>query len=345
MEAEGLRGGSVNEQQHTTADCSGGDRRMGQAAAQPRRLVIARWLLVALLVAALLPTSGCKDQTPAADLLSQGATAATSLRAYYESLEQTVLDSWEFEAAFSNVTGVSFGAKEESTYQDRISSLHARTVMARELADLYGAASQLRGGSDAEARSAAEQLGETLKGIPKLPLAGIDPAEPLGKAAETLLGFARTRDLKTANRSLVTVLDGMSALYSKETPAYRTLSAEREQSALHVLETLSGLKMVSVTPLLHDLAARLGAPWNDAGGGQPQAVSTGLAIARIRARRAELLTARATDETGAMLGELAARHRGLIRGNVGSLKALREATEQASTCLQQRAELLRATRQ
>jgi hypothetical protein len=297
---------------------------------------------LALLIATFLATSACKDQAPAADLLAQGTASAALLRTYYDSLEQTVLDSWEFEAAYSKLAGVSFEDTEEAPYQTRLAALHARTELARELAALYTAAAELRSGSDEQARRAAQQLGQALKSVPKLPTASIDPAEPLGQAAETLLGFVRTRDLKAANRSLVQVLDGLSALYTTEAPVYRMLAAEREQSGLHLLETLSGLKIVSVAPLLRDLAGRLGAPWNEAGGLPQQSVDTGLSIAKVRARRAEMLAFCASDETGAMLRELTARHRALSEGASGSLKTLQQTTDRAAGCLQQRAQLFAA---
>jgi hypothetical protein len=289
-----------------------------------------------------LSTSACNDQAPAAVLLTQGTASAAVLRTYYDSLEQTVLDSWEFEAAYSKLTGVSFENAEDVPYQTRLAALHARTEMARELAALYASAAQLRSGSDEQARRAAQQLGQTLRSVPKLPSVSIDPAEPLGQAAETLLGFVRTRDLKAANRSLVQVLDALSALYTTEAPVYRTLAAEREQSGLHLLETLSGLKIVSVAPLLRDLAGRLGAPWNEAGVLPQHSVEAGLSIARVRARRAEMLAYCANDETGAMLRELAARHRALLEGAAGSLRTLQQTTDRAGGCLQQRAQLFAA---
>jgi hypothetical protein len=297
------------------------------------------WACVALVFMVLLATGGCNDQTLAADLLAQGTTSASLLRAYYESLEQTVLDSWEFEAAYSKLTGVPFEKGEEAPYQARLAALHARTGLARELAAVYTAAAQLRSGSDEQARCAAQQLGQALKTVPKLPTAGIDPAEPLGQAAETLLGFVRTRDLKAANRSLVQVLDGLATLYTQEAPVYNTVTAEREQSGLHLLEVLAGQKMVSLTPLLQDLASRVGAPWNEATSLPTQSIETGLSIARVRARRAEMLAACASDETGGMLRELAARHRELAGGASGSLRTLSDATDRAKGCLQQRAQL------
>jgi hypothetical protein len=282
---------------------------------------------------------GCKDTPPDADLLTQGGQAAAVVRSYYEALQQTVLDSWEFETAFSSLTGVAFGESEQTGYANRIAALAARATVAQRLEDVYSAAMQLRSGSDAQATAAAEGLGNALKAVPKYPSSGIDPSAVLGQATDALLGFLRNRSLANSNRVLTSLLEGIRTLFTDEAAAYQSILSEREQSGQHLLEILERQKMVTATPPLHDLAARLGVSWNDAGTAQPQAEALALALTTVQEKRAELLDACATTETGILLGELAARHQDLVAGRGVNLDNLRRTTAAANTCLQQRVQI------
>jgi hypothetical protein len=298
-----------------------------------------RAFVVTVLAIAL---SGCRDTAPGYDLLSQGVQSTSVVRSYYESLEQAVLDSWEFEAAFSSLTGVNFGQQEQARYSDRITALAARAVVAHRLEEVYSAALQLRSGSDAQATTAAQELGKALKAVPKLPTAGVDPSDGLGQAADALLGFLRNRSLANSNRVLVSLLQSILKLFSNEAPAYASILGERERSAQHVMAALARQKMVTATPLLHDLATRIGVQWNDAGAPTSQTEALALALGGVREKRAELLDSCATIETEALLSELAGRHQDLAAGRPGNLDDLRQVTVRVSACLQERAEIRKA---
>lgn len=276
----------------------------------------------------LVPLIACGDHGRTDELVSAGKTASTHLAAYYDQLNRTTMDWWEYQTAYNTLQEIPPSQELEHIMTERVAALRNRATMAARLADVYDTIGQLHSPKSTQpAVTAAQNLGKAMSSIPKFP--GGDLSSGLGQAADFLMGLKRDHDVATANKAVTDALTHIRDLFAHEQATYGAFIRDRDKTRQALLQSLTRKKFVNTAPLLERL--HLGITWTPTDPDATRALA--LNIDTNSAQRIESSWSCATDETATMLNLLVSAHEQLATKRLPSPSALQRATARASACL------------
>ena len=285
--------------------------------------------LVAL-AATALALAACGGGSGLDDVFSAGADSASALASYYDALAGLTLDSWRDQAALNALRELPASATPNQSYEERTVALKRRADLAHQLSALYVAMTKSRDASGLKAvTSAGEQLGKSLQGVPSLPGAGNIDADAFGKAAAFFVDLKRQKDLRRGLKALDDVLSGLKTVFERERGSYTRISRERNETAEHLLQTLSEKELADPSALLKALP--LGVPITDVKTVPGRAA--GLAVARVDVFRAGFAWDCATGENGEILSGWIEAQKQAAGGASPDLRRLRGHIAKAGGCL------------
>jgi hypothetical protein len=293
-----------------------------------RRVNFTRYVACALILATpLLLDCGHTRQT--SPLISAGNGASVEVQSYYDHLSNIVVEWWVYQTAFDTIEGVSTTKNLTDLYHERLVGIQARTIMAARLTSLYESLAQLRNTKSAEPTvTAAQNLGNSLNGLPKMP--NIDLPTGLGQAAELLINIKRNRDFRAANNDLVGALAKISDLFAAEKEAYLSINRDRDRTRHSLIQALARRKLINTAPLLERL--KLGVPWTT-GTEDESTRKLSLAIDSVSGDRSMTAWSCATEETARVLNLLADGHSNIAKGDSASPASLLRAQTRAKDCI------------
>ncbi len=267
-------------------------------------------LLVLLLVVPGL--SGCNNKAEGLKLAETGVATAETMASYYDSLARDTLDIWEWEAFLSAIRGTSFDDREQQRLQDQIDALNKRSRLANRLRSTYSALKELSSyNASGEVKSAAENLSNTILGLPPLKASGVDPSTIFGKLAGDLAAWKQSKDLRKGSVLILQTLERLTVLFDRETEAYKSIPEERANKIENVVDYVIRNKMVLSLPLLQKVVDAVGLKL--VGADKPvdkeETILGLVAIARVRAHRVGLLSAGAAVGIHQALEQLVENHR------------------------------------
>lgn len=271
---------------------------VGKASRDCRGLVA----LAIILVILLKGLTGCADPKGGVELATVGAKCASSLADYYDSLAQDTLDTWEMEAFIRTIRGMEFDQKDAALFQGQLDALKSRASMARNLASSYDALKNLASyDASKEVKEAATNLAGAINSIPDLPKSNIVPSGLFGQVAADLVSLKQSRDIRQGSKLLLEIVEKISELFNKETPAYKGISQERKNKINTVIVFLIREKRVAAWRLLK-VPDTLGLSWTQESAPVDETTQKALInVAKVRVERLALLSANAADDIGLTL--------------------------------------------
>jgi len=283
----------------------------------------------------LVSLTGCGPVKEGDQILADAIQASNTLQTYYNDLAQISLDGWENQAVFNALLTVP--APSDQQYNERLEALRTRADAASKLSLTFQSLKTFRDPKGLTSASAAGQsLGESLKGISKIPGASKLPEDEFGKAAAGLLDIQRQQDLKRALLAMTQVEQGFLNMFEAEQRAYLSIVSDRADTGEHLVELLAQNKMLNPGSFLAGL--RLGVAVTPAT--SDPAAAAGLAIAKISAQRQKLEWECATENTRSMLSALAAAGAAIQSGAAPNLIPLEDSTAHATACLTEHEKLV-----
>lgn len=162
-----------------------------------------------------------------------------------------------------------------------------------------------------EVKSAAENLSNTILGLPPLKASGVDPSTIFGKLAGDLAAWKQSKDLRKGSVLILQTLERLTVLFDRETEAYKSIPEERANKIENVVDYVIRNKMVLSLPLLQKVVDAVGLKL--VGADKPvdkeETILGLVAIARVRAHRVGLLSAGAAVGIHQALEQLVENHR------------------------------------
>lgn len=244
---------------------------------------------------ALLVLAACGDTQRYTAAAQSGAQAAGALRDYYKTLSDDSETILELESFLSSLRGVPFDASSRRLLEQQIQALDSRQRAADRLASAYTALGALAGTNAPEvAATAGQNLATAVEGIRPLPQ-GVDVAPLIGSVTRDITAAIESRELKKANRALLSALSAAERLFAAERDLYEGIVRERANKIGAVEDLLLAQQVLDPSPLLQQVATLTGLPLTP--GAQPsddlrQALS---ALAATKTERLGDLTAAAAE--------------------------------------------------
>lgn len=267
----------------------------------PRRRRAAALAPVAAAVLALLLLPACADPGQLTAAAQTGSQAAGALRDYYKTLSDDTETILELESFLSSLRGVPFEGPSRQLLEQQIAALDSRARAADRLASAYTALGGLAG-TDAPqvAATAGQNLATAIQGIRPMPN-GVDVAPLVGTVMQDITAAIEARELRKANRALLSALSVAQRLFAGERDLYAGIGGERANKIGAVEELLLAQGVLDPSPLLQQVAELTGLPLT--AGAQPsddlrQALS---ALALTKNERLGALTAAAAESVEASL--------------------------------------------
>jgi hypothetical protein len=183
-------------------------------------------VLLATLVCTVL-LSSCKTTDRAAAVAKELSTASGDLCSYYKDLSTQIDDTVVLNEIQHAVFGVPFEDQDRAQLTDMKKEITKRAELADSLSKLassYGALAGSNAASDAS--TAASKLGTELQSVKALPKSSPVP-DAMSQAANLLLEFAKSLELKKGADALQKTVSGIKQLYDGETPAYESIFKQR----------------------------------------------------------------------------------------------------------------------
>jgi hypothetical protein len=287
-----------------------------------------RYCLVGLMVLLNLVFSGCRDHDQATDLIASGQAASKLLESYYSHLNTATLEWWQYQMAFNTIQEIEMAPELEALTRDRIDAFQIRTALARRLADVYDSLGQLESSASTQpAVAAAQNLGKSMSGIPKLP--GVDLSEGFGKAAGLLVNLQLSRDFKKANQAMTEAIARIRDQFLREQDIYRSIVRDCANTRHALIQSLARKGLVDATPMIERL--KLEVIWKT--GDDKMLRTLALNLDSIHAQRLDSSWACATEETVAVLNILVTAHE-LPEKQAGQIHLTLDRTQRsAAACL------------
>jgi hypothetical protein len=190
------------------------------------------------LVLSFVLLSACKTTTDAAAAAKQLNTVATNLAAYYTELSTQLDDTVELNELQSVIYKIPFTDGDRAQIIDVKNEILKRATMAHCLADLATAYGNLAGSkANADASTAASALATQLASAKAIPQGSAIPAA-VGDAAQLLVTFMQSRDLKKGSQAVSKAVSAVSDLFDGEKKAYESIENQRLALARQIADKL-----------------------------------------------------------------------------------------------------------
>lgn len=185
---------------------------------------LSKYLALAL---AFVFLSACKTATDATAAAKQMNTVATNLAAYYDELSTQLDDTVELNQLQSVIYKIPFADADRALIIDVKSQISKRAALANSLADLSTAYGNLAGSTaSADASTAASALANELATAKAVPQGSAIP-DVAGDAAQLLVTFVQTRDLKKGSEAVSKTVTAVSDIFDGEKKAYESIENAR----------------------------------------------------------------------------------------------------------------------
>ena len=180
-----------------------------------------------VLVLSFVFLSACKTTTDAAAAAKQLNTVATKLAAYYDDLSKQLDDTVELNELQSVIYKIPFSDADRAQIIDVKNEISKRAAMAYCLADLATAYANLAGSkASGDASTAASALATQLASAKAIPQGSAIPSA-VGDAAQLLVTYIQSRDLKKGSEAVSKAVTAVSDLFDGEKKAYESIEDQR----------------------------------------------------------------------------------------------------------------------
>jgi hypothetical protein len=194
--------------------------------------------------------SSCKTSDQAAAAAKQLSSTSTDLCSYYKDLSTQVDDTIVLNEIQHAVFGVPFEDQDRAQLTDMKAEIKKRADLAQSLSNLASAYGTLAGSKAAgDASTAANKLGTELQTVKALPKSSPVP-DAMSQAANELLDFAKTLELKKGADALQKTVSSIRQLYDNETPAYESIYKQHMVLAASLAKQLVDKDQVDLNSVL-----------------------------------------------------------------------------------------------